>query len=439
VDPNQVDWGYPRGPCKGYANTTKLVSEYYGRLLSWMILGNLTDEYGNVYVNKGDTYQIPFWEVFNEPEGEHGFNIIEYTLQYDAIVKEIRRVADPDHNIQFLGLAMEGRDESWFKYFLDEKNHDPEALPISYISFHYYSSCNSRVNPNSYEQFFVEANDFLVVAESIANIRDTLSPATKIDCDEMGVILPDDNDIDAPNPPMVYWNAAGGFYAYLFAKMAILGYDVLGESQLAGCPVIPAWDIHNAQFPSVSLLNWTTGIGNARYWVLSLLIDNFSPGDIFVESFTQLQTPDNFFCADLPMSGGNVTLKCYDPKEVISEIQFASYGTPTGVCGSYLRSACDALNATEYIIQACVGNSNCTIPASPTFGVPCTSPNIKLVIQAVCTGSNGGYGKPSETPMIQGVIDGKTGNKKNTNSEREKCSSMRYNTGSLRVHHIHNR
>jgi len=107
-----------------------------------------------------------------------------------------------------------------------------------------------------------------------------------------------------------------------------------------------------------------------------------------------------------------VTLKCYDPKEVISEIQFASYGTPTGVCGSYLRSACDALNATEYIIQACVGNSNCTIPASPTFGVPCTSPNIKLVIQAVCTGSNGGYGKPSETPMIQGVIDGKTGNKK---------------------------
>jgi len=29
------------------------------------------------------------------------------------------------------------------------------------------------------------------------------------------------------------------------------------------------------QFPSVSMVNWTTGEGTARYWILKLLIDNF--------------------------------------------------------------------------------------------------------------------------------------------------------------------
>lgn len=32
-------------------------------------------------------------------------------------------------------------------------------------------------------------------------------------------------------------------YAYLFGNMAVMGYDVLGESQLAGSPPIPEWDI----------------------------------------------------------------------------------------------------------------------------------------------------------------------------------------------------
>ena len=55
------------------------------------------------------------------------------------------------------------------------------------------------------------------------SIRDSLSPTTKLDVDEMGVILPDDNDPSAAMFPLVYWNAAGAMYAYLFGKLAVEG------------------------------------------------------------------------------------------------------------------------------------------------------------------------------------------------------------------------
>jgi len=240
-----------------------------------------------------------------------------------------------------------------------------------------------------------------------------MSPNTKIDCDEMGVILPDDNNANAPIPPPIYWNAAGSMYAYLFVKMAVLGYDVLGESQFAGCPVIPEWDIHDAQFPSVSLVNWTTGVGNARYWVLNLLIHNFGIGDKFVDTHV-VNVPEMVFCADVPTSIGTAELGCVDPMAVINEIQFVAYGTPTGTCGNYVRSTCDAKNVTDYVKSKCLGKNNCTVLSYPTFGDPCFDVVKKFVIQATCNGTQGGTGSPAENvpPFVQAVINAKTGIKK---------------------------
>jgi len=53
-----------------------------------------------------------------------------------------------------------------------------------------------------------------------------------------------------------------------------MGIDVAGESQLVGFPT---------QYPSVSMVNWSDGRPNARFWVLKLLHDNFGPGDKIVE------------------------------------------------------------------------------------------------------------------------------------------------------------
>jgi hypothetical protein len=54
-----------------------------------------------------------------------------------------------------------------------------------------------------------------------------------------------------------------------------MGIDVAGESQLVGYPT---------QFPSVSMVDWTTGAPNARFGVLQLLKNNFAPEDKIVES-----------------------------------------------------------------------------------------------------------------------------------------------------------
>ncbi len=54
-----------------------------------------------------------------------------------------------------------------------------------------------------------------------------------------------------------------------------LGIDIVGESQLVGYP---------SQYPSVSLIDCSTGRPNARYWVLKLVHDHFGPGDKLVQT-----------------------------------------------------------------------------------------------------------------------------------------------------------
>lgn len=61
------------------------------------------------------------------------------------------------------------------------------------------------------------------------------------------------------------------------------GVEILGESQLVGYPELPELNLQ-PQFPSVALLNWTNGLGNARYHVLKVLIENFEPGDKLVQT-----------------------------------------------------------------------------------------------------------------------------------------------------------
>ena len=65
----------------------------------------------------------------------------------------------------------------------------------------------------------------------------------------------------------------------MFARLARLGIDVAGESQLVGYPT---------QFPSVWMVDWNTGEPNARARVLQLLKENFPPGDRLAETSVRL-------------------------------------------------------------------------------------------------------------------------------------------------------
>ena len=81
-------------------------------------------------------------------------------------------------------------------------------------------------------------------------------------------------------------------YAYLFAHLARQGIQIAGESQLIGYP---------SQVPSVSMVNWTTGVPNARFRVLQLLRDNFGPGDKIIA--TRASAPGIFAQAFVTPSG----------------------------------------------------------------------------------------------------------------------------------------
>lgn len=277
ADPNQVDWDYTQGT-QLKDPSGKQLGDYYARLVSWYTRGGFIDENGKKHVS-GYHYTFPIWEVLNEVGYEHSTTPEQYTRRYDAIVSAIHAVSP---NTKFMGLALAyEKDPRWFEYFLNHENHRP-GIPIDYISYHFYASPAPGENVNTWQySFFNQADGFLNSVRYINAIRNRLSPTTKIDTDELGVILPDDN-LQVANStgyvssiPQIYWNAAGALYAYLYIGLAQQGIDIVGESQLVGYP---------SQFPSVSMIDWVTGKPNARYWVLKLLKDNFHPGDKLVES-----------------------------------------------------------------------------------------------------------------------------------------------------------
>ena len=102
------------------------------------------------------------------------------------------------------------------------------------ISYHFYAGASSRTDPLTYEGFFAQLDRFTTEVQQIEVIRKALSPETRTTIDELGVILPSDNDPSAPIFPLVYWNAAAAYYAYAWGQISRQGIDVVGHSQLVG-------------------------------------------------------------------------------------------------------------------------------------------------------------------------------------------------------------
>ena len=272
-DPNKVYWNYTQGN-EPRDQTNNGIGDYYARLVSWYVNGGFTDENG-VRQESGYHYKVPWWEVLNEVEAEHNTTPEQYTARYDAIVSAIHKVS-PDTKFVGLALAWPGREPEFFEYFLDPANHKP-GIPLDMISYHFYASPASGETLDGWQySFFDQEAGFLDTVRYVEAIRKRLSPHTKTDLDELGVILPTDNkpDDDVP-PPAAYWNLAGALYADLFIELSRLQIDVVGESQLVGYPT---------QFPSVSMMDWTKNQPNARFWVLKLIKDSFHPGDKLVET-----------------------------------------------------------------------------------------------------------------------------------------------------------
>ncbi|KAJ3671896.1 hypothetical protein LUZ60_007975 [Juncus effusus] len=80
-----------------------------------------------------------------------------------------------------------------------------------------------------------------------------------------------------------------------------------------------------------------------------------------------------------------VYLHC-DDGHVISNVVFASYGTPKGSCEKFLVGKCHAESSVELVTEVCLGKNNCTVSVTNSvFGDPCRGKLKKLAIQAECS------------------------------------------------------
>lgn len=267
-DPNEVSWGYGGGT-QLRDSSMKELTGYYVRLISWYTKGGFTDELGK-YHKSGYHYEIPYWEVLNEPDLEHSMSPQTYTKIYDAMVTAIKTVLP---QAKFVGLALAYEKPEWFEYFLNPANHKP-GIPIDMISYHRYACANSNQKFEDYEySVFDNAESFVNMVSYIENIRKRLSPNTKTDADELGTFVNDEMRKQPIAP--AYWNLSASVYAYFFIELTKAGIEVIGESQLVGYPT---------QFPDVSMVNYQNNKPNARFWILKLIKDNIKAGSTLVRS-----------------------------------------------------------------------------------------------------------------------------------------------------------
>lgn len=419
-NPDQSFFGYVRGDRSQLLDpSAKTMAAYFARLLQWIVLGKFTDEAGQEHVaqktfNLSGSATGNVWELFNE--GEHKYNPKMYTHDYDIIVTEMIKAVGADSAPLFMGVGGAFPAQDYFQYFLNKSNHMAGTdAPVDFVSAHWYGQATRNDTGTYAGSFFGGADSFINEALELVKIRDASDfPKAKIDFDEVGIIMPGDNDPKLPldgNLPDIYWNAAGAMYAYIFGKLAPQGVEVLGQSQLAGSPKIPEWGIPLPQYPSVSMLDWRTGLGNARYWVLKLLVENIAVGDTFYSTSVS-SDPHVAFCADVEENASNpISLECASPDATLEALEVVA-GLPGHDCGTLKPRPCDD-RALALLQEACLGKVSCSLPlrlAQRCFAEAPGEASAKiLAVKAWCRSALGGS-SPSAAAKIfaLGVASGTT-------------------------------
>jgi hypothetical protein len=339
-DPNELGWSYGGGS-QLRDSTMKELTDYYVRLISWYSKGGFTDEMGK-YHKSGYHYEIPYWEILNEPDLEHNFTPAAYIKIYDAMVIAIHKVSP---KTKFVGMALAFEKPGWFEYFLNPANHNP-GIPLDMISYHCYANANNNQKFDAYEYtLFDKADNFINTVSYIENIRKRLSPNTKTDIDELGTFVSD----EMRNQPIsqAYWNLSASVYAYFFIELTKAGIDVIGESQLVGFPT---------QYPDVSMINYTNSKPNARFWVLKMIKDNINAGDTLVETSIDVNNGDDIAAQAFANSNSKKIIILNKRNKTIR------LKVPTGFNGAKI-STIDELSGDNAAIQSVINGD--TIELKP--------------------------------------------------------------------------
>lgn len=97
---------------------------------------------------------------------------------------------------------------------------------------------------------------------------------------------------------------------------------------------------------------------------------------------------NNTPCVTSAPEGVTVTLSCAaGGAAVISNVSFASFGTPFGNCGNFFAGTCAAPGSAAAVAAACVGRASCEVPVESGFfgGDPCLGTPKQLSAQVACS------------------------------------------------------
>lgn len=278
-NPNEIAWDYSPGN-ELRDSTMKELVDYFHRLVSWYTKGGFTDEYGK-YHHSGYHFKIDYWEVLNENDdsNQHLLNPEQYTKIYDAVVEDLHKL-DPEMKFSGLSLSNAGWAPKYFEYFLNPKNHKP-GVPVDMVSYHFYAQTGGlwltgeELKKQQFS-YFESADGFFKNVLKLDSIRQRLAPQVKTYINELGSLAAGDAlDPKAPPIPDFYWNVSGAMFAYLYPQLIKTGIDYIGIAELIDYP---------GQYAGATIVNWETGMPNARYQVFKLLHTNFGVNTKMVES-----------------------------------------------------------------------------------------------------------------------------------------------------------
>lgn len=86
----------------------------------------------------------------------------------------------------------------------------------------------------------------------------------------------------------------------------------------------------------------------------------------------ELNPPSGLFQCGNVGQDYSIDLSCEQNGGVISQIDFASYGTASGACGQMKQGTCHAANSSDVVTKICLGKQKCSVPAAvDLFGDPC--------------------------------------------------------------------
>ncbi|MFC1611507.1 MopE-related protein [Myxococcota bacterium] len=162
--------------------------------------------------------------------------------------------------------------------------------------------------------------------------------------------------------------------AYSYSWYDTRNEAILGEGEISGngSTTIPApaavWD---AVAGVALLLTTPCGTGNCD------------------ATKTCLSCPEECGSCDGPGCRGaaestSTTLSCPAGQQ-IATIDFASYGTPNGGCGTFAVGECHSADTSSVLESECLEQPSCTVEASNTsFGDPCAGVGKRLFVQYSC-------------------------------------------------------